>query len=124
MKKVEEDYKLIKKKKRERVSSYIIAVSLVLIVLLCLSNIFLREYFNENFLATIVILICIPLVASSYILYKSFYKSDNNRPQPLFIPKAYGPGLTINPNHPIGKFIWVIIGIGILALLFYSILHL
>lgn len=124
MKKVEEDYKLIKKRKRERISSYIIAVSLILIVLLCLSNIFLKNRFNENFLATIVILICIPLVASSYILYKSFYKTDNNAPQPLFIPKAYGPGLTINPNHPIGKIIWIIIGISILVLLFYSILSL
>lgn len=94
-------------------------MSLVLIVLLCLSNIFLKDHFNENILATIVILICIPLVASGYILYKSFYRTDNDGLQPLFIPKAYGPGLTINPNHPIGKIIWIIIGLGILGLLLF-----
>ena len=120
MKKVEKDYKIIKK---ERIASYITAISLLLIVLLSLSNIFLKKQLYENILATIVILISIPLVASSYILYKSFYKNESNVPQPLFIPKAYGLGLTINPNHPIGKIVWLLIGIGILGLLFYSILN-
>lgn len=93
-------------------------------MLLCLSNIFLQEHFNENFLATIVILICIPLVASCYILYKSFYKADDNGLQTLFISKAFRPRLIINPNHPIGQIIWIIIGIGIISLFFYSILNL
>lgn len=123
MKKVEDDYKLIKKKKTERIASYITASSLVLIVLLCLSDLFFKSQLNENILATIVILICIPLVISSYILYKSFYKRDDDGPQPLFIPKAYGPRLTINPNHSIGKIIWLGIGLGILTLLFYTILN-
>ncbi len=92
-------------------------------MLLSLSNIFFKKQLYENILATIVILISIPLVASSYILYKSFYKNESNVPQPLFIPKAYGLGLTINPNHPIGKIVWLLIGIGILGLLFYSILN-
>ncbi|WP_291293174.1 helix-turn-helix transcriptional regulator [Enterococcus sp.] len=119
MKKVEEDYKLIKKKRSERISHYIVVTSLLLIALICLVIVFLNDYVNENILGTIVILICIPLMGASYVVYKSFYQA--NGAQPLFIPKAYGIGLTINPNHPMGKVIWLLIGIGLLALLFSSI---
>ncbi|MHC9532902.1 hypothetical protein ACVPPR_05710 [Dellaglioa sp. L3N] len=111
MKEVDDNYKLIKRRKQERIASIVTAISFVLIALICFTGLFLKNRVNENFIALCVILICIPLTISNYILYKSFYPKAENVPQPLFIPKVYGLGITINPNHPVGKFLWILVGI-------------
>lgn len=124
MKEVEDNCTLIKRRKKERIASIVITISLILIALICFTGLFLKNSVNENFIALCVILICIPLTISNYILYKSLYTMEKNAPQPLFIPKAYGLGMTINPNHPVGKFLWILVGIAILVLLFYTIFNL
>ncbi|KAF1296219.1 hypothetical protein BAU15_10560 [Enterococcus sp. JM4C] len=123
MKKVDEDYKLIKKKRTERIATYIATLSIIAILLLSILSIFFGDKFNENIMGSLGIAVCIPLALSSYIIYKSFYKSDHKGPQPLFIPKAYGIGISINPNHPVGKLIWILLGVALVALLIYSLFY-
>ncbi|MGM0124029.1 hypothetical protein IGI37_001403 [Enterococcus sp. AZ194] len=122
MKKIEDDYRLIKQKKTERIASIITASSILLIIFICLIQLFLQSRVNDNIMGLLVIAICLPLAVSSYILYKSFYKKDEGTPQPLFVPKAYGIGITVNPNHPAGKLIWFLLGLMLLGLFIHALL--
>lgn len=61
----------------------------------------------------IILLGALILVVLSYFQYKHL---TNGQKYPLFVPKLYGFGLGINPNHPIGKLLWIVI---FLLLLFF-----
>lgn len=122
MKKVEEDYKLIEKKKKQKVIQLVAGITQILIVLLAALGIFLQDTLNENFVVLGIVILCVPLVISSYLIYYASYNPEKDSSNALFIPKAYGPGITINPNHPAGKLIWGVIILGVVALLVYNLI--
>ncbi|MFV0557567.1 MAG: hypothetical protein ACK5MW_02870 [Enterococcus sp.] len=66
---------------------------------------------NVKGLSIAIIILTFPLMASSYVIYKNAFQNqtDAKGRQPLFIPKVYGVGLSINPHHPLGKILWGVI---------------
>lgn len=124
MKKVEEDYKLIEKKKKQKISQYVVGGTQILIVLLAIMGFFLQGTLSDKWIVLAIVILCIPLVVSSYLIYYTSYNPEKESTNALFIPKAYGPGITINPKHPGGKLIWGIIVLSIGALLVYNLVNL
>ncbi|WP_265459519.1 helix-turn-helix domain-containing protein [Enterococcus sp. HY326] len=122
MKKVEKDYAMIARAKKARKLGRVVAALTIAVILICLSGNTLinQQILSEKWLVVIILTLCLPLEIFSYILYKTYFKDDSNPIQPLWVPKAYGVGLAINPNHFIGKFIWVVIFIFIFGLWFYA----
>ena len=56
---------------------------------------------------SVFIMVCVTaMFPLSYLKLKSFYHGDSKN---LFVPKSSGVGLTINPNHPLGKLVWIIL---------------
>lgn len=120
MEKVEEDYQLIENKQKEKLIQLIAGVTQLVIILLAATSFFFREAISERVFSLGILVLCVPLVISSYLIYYASYNKKENTSTALFIPKAFGPGVTINPSHPLGKVTWGVIVVGILTLLVYT----
>lgn len=124
MKKVEKDYEMINEQKRNKKLSRIVAITILLVMLIAVSGIFLQNYIDERLIALVIAILGLPLTIASYFIYQSFYKKDAHGPQSLFIPKLYGPGLSINPNHPAGKIIWLFLVLFLIGIICYALFDL
>lgn len=122
LEKVEEDYQLIKNKRKDRLVQLIAGATQLALILLAAASFFFREAISERIFALGMLVLCVPLVISSYLIYYASYHKEKTTTA-LFIPKAFGPGVTINPSHPLGKLIWGAIVVGILALLVYTLVN-
>lgn len=123
MEKIEEDYQLIENKRKDRLIQLIAGATQLALILLAAASFFFREAISERIFALGMLVLCVPLVISSYLIYYASYSKKENTSTALFIPKAFGPGVTINPSHPLGKLIWGAIVVGILALLVYTLVN-
>ena len=107
--KVTTDYQLINQAKKQRHLDYaLVAVILLLIATPLLAN-WLKTDFSDRLLTIIIIAITTVLVILSYYRSKSFFPNIPGTRPPLFVPRTFGVGLTINPNHPLGKLLWLTI---------------
>lgn len=123
MKKVENDYQMIESKRRKRWVTTGMVICIILMVILIIAALIIKDSKWNNWLAVAIAAVCLPLIVLTYFQYKSFFKKQpKGTPQPLFIPKMFGVGVSINPNHPIGKLIWVVLFLFIAGLLVYTII--
>ncbi|WP_314576288.1 helix-turn-helix domain-containing protein [Enterococcus gilvus] len=120
MKKMEDDSKSLKRQKKIKIANIILLFSLVLILTICILGSFLNNPLLNYWIPILALFLTITLLIASYIIYKGYFdvQKDISSSKSLFIPKMYGVGLTINPNNPIGKFIWLLLIIVLLALIF------
>ncbi len=120
MKKVKKDYQLIQKEKNAKwldrglIGSFLV----MLLPLACIPFIYTDR--QENILGVLILFLVFPLLFFSYLKYKTFFAAIDQKEQPLFIPKMYGIGISINPNHPIGKLIWFILILLLVGLLLFT----
>lgn len=126
MKKVEKDYALIERERRAQKLGRIVAGLTIAIMLTTVAGVALinQHILSEKWIVISILTLCIPLQVISYLLYKTHFNSDPNMPQPLWIPKVYGVGLSINPNSLIGKLVWFAIFIFLVGLWGYALFFL
>ena len=111
---------------KKEIANIITITCLLLLILTTFIGLFIIDFdsYTENkILSLIVLALCLILYGSSYVIYKSFFLEDK-RPgnqQPLFIPKIYGMGIALNPNHPVGRFIWIVLGVALFGLFVWRI---
>ncbi|USG01584.1 helix-turn-helix transcriptional regulator [Latilactobacillus sakei] len=107
--KVANDYQLINQQKKTHLLDYALLLTLSGLVIIILATIFFKSLVNEQLTGLLVLVFTTILVILSYFKTVQFYSKQPGNKQPLLIPKVVGIGLTINPNHPIGKIIWLFI---------------
>ncbi|WP_436667164.1 helix-turn-helix domain-containing protein [Latilactobacillus sakei] len=107
--KVANDYQLINRQKKSHLLDYSLLLSLSGLIILTLVTIFFKAQLNEPLMVLLVLIFTTSLVILSYFKTAQFYSNQPGNKQPLLIPKVVGIGLTINPNHPVGKIIWLAI---------------
>ena len=105
--KVANDYQLINQQKKTHLLDYALLLTLSGLVIIILATIFFKSLVNEQLTGLLVLVFTTILVILSYFKTVQFYSKQPGNKQPLLIPKVVGIGLTINPNHPIGKIIWL-----------------
>lgn len=109
MNEVKKDYALLaKSKKQKKVDHILICILLLLLALTVSSSFFDSPDTNSLFTFGLLLLITL-LITFSFYKYRSFYDPNDSTEQGLFIPKYFGMGLTVNPNHPVGKYLWFVI---------------
>ncbi|MDR2834541.1 MAG: hypothetical protein LBV67_12610 [Streptococcaceae bacterium] len=101
----------------QKILTAIAGISITIILITIIIRAIFQDSIPENTLILIILLAIIPLQISGYFLYKSFYPKKAGEPQSFFIPKFIGMGITINPNHPLGTAIWILIGLFVIVLL-------
>ncbi|AUX10957.1 XRE family transcriptional regulator [Latilactobacillus sakei] len=107
--KVANDYQLINRQKRGHLLDYVLLLTLSGLIMIALGPIFFKAQFNEQLTGFFVLIFTTVLVILSYFKTAQFYPKQPGTKQPFLIPKVVGIGLTINPNHPAGKIIWIVI---------------
>lgn len=100
-------------KLQEANKKYSITLSILTLLLLSLSIILsqlsLPTVLNK-FLSILLLIIAVVLMIVSYDFLKICYSIYRDTPNPpLFVPKVYGLGFSINPYHKYGKVIFLII---------------
>lgn len=55
----------------------------------------------------------------SILSYRQYQPDTTPKNQALFLPKAFGIGFGINPNHPVGRLIWYLIFVVVTALIVF-----
>lgn len=87
-----------------------IAISFVLLLFVFLLLLFIATIFKSllftKIFGGVAILLTALLTLVGYLFTKMSYKGIGVK-GPLFVPKALGVGITINPYHWLGKCIWL-----------------
>ena len=127
VKKIEKDYQKIANQKKLQRANKISIICLVWIILVAIIGPILiseNSWIQSKLFLLLIFVSCLVLLGSSYWIYKNYFLSDPRaeKGQPLFIPKMYGVGLSINPNHPLGKWLWVFITISVAGLFVWQLL--
>lgn len=123
MKQVKKDYELINTKKANKKYSLLIIVLTILILLFSLLGIPLvhNDVTLLNSITILIFLLSIVLLHVSVRFEKFAYQHYKEIPDsPLWVPKAFGYGVSINPYNKVGRILTIVILI-ILDLLFISI---
>ena len=127
VKKIEKDYQKIANQIKLQRANKISIICLVWIILVAIIGPILiseNSWIQNKLFLLLIFIPCLVLLGSSYWIYKNYFLSDPRaeKGQPLFIPKLYGVGLSINPNHPLGKWLWVFITISVAGLFVWQLL--
>lgn len=72
-------------------------------------------------ISVLLMVLTLLLIYLAYQLTKSYYAGLFDENSPLFIPKVFGVGITINPYNKIGRLIWIGLGIFIFFMLIWMI---
>ncbi len=96
-----------KKLQRANKISIICLIWIILVAIIGPILISENSWIQSKLFLLLIFIPCLVLLGSSYWIYKNYFLSDPRaeKGQPLFIPKMYGVGLSINPNHPLGKWL-------------------
>ncbi|MCH4171351.1 MAG: hypothetical protein LKF36_09015 [Lactobacillus sp.] len=65
---------------------------------------------TEKAIDVFSMIMMIPGIFFGFKVVQATYDKDKLAKGPLFIPKSFGYGLSINPYHPVGKVIWGLLG--------------
>lgn len=116
---------IMKKENKNSIINAIIVILLICLVALCVFASFNRSSFFNRWLPTILLFLLVPLLIVSYIAYRNYFYNNEKTAYStaFFIPKMYGIGITINPNHPLGKIIWILLILFIAGMAIYSIVQ-
>lgn len=110
MNKVQEDYELINTKKANKKYSVLLIILTVLILLI--SVVIIPLVTSNKILTKIVtafiLMLCIILIHVAVRFGKIVYKNYEGIPDsPLWVPKAFGYGISVNPYNKVGKIITI-----------------
>lgn len=131
MNKVQKDYELINTKKANKKYSVLLIVLIVLIVLMAVVIIPLVTSNKSltKFVTVFILMLSIILIHVTVKFGKVVYQNYEGMPNPpLWVPKAFGYGISVNPYNKVGKIITIaltvildlfFIGTGI-AILYFS----
>ena len=131
MNKVQKDYELINTKKANKKYSVLLIVLTVLIVLMAVVIIPLVTSNKSltKFVTVFILMLSIILIHVAVKFGKVVYQNYEGMPNPpLWVPKAFGYGISVNPYNKVGKIITIaltvildlfFIGTGI-AILYFS----
>lgn len=106
MKQVKKDYRLINKRKKDVWLDRLLIVGLTVGLSPLLWLPFVKSDEQSKWIGVFMMVCVTAMFPLSYLKLKSFYHGDSKN---LFVPKSSGVGLTINPNHPLGKLVWIIL---------------
>lgn len=130
MKKVKKDYELINTKKANKKYSIllIILTSLILLLSLLLIPLSQNNVTLLNGITIIILLLCILLLHVTVSFNKLAYQHYKGiMGSPLWVPKVFGYGLSINPYNKIGRILTIVLVIFrflfvalIIAILFFG----
>lgn len=112
MKKVKKDYELINTKKANKKYSIllIILTSLILLLSLLLIPLSQNNVTLLNGITIIIFLLCILLLHVTVSFNKLAYQHYKGiMDSPLWVPKAFGYGLSINPYNKIGRILTIVL---------------
>lgn len=71
----------------------------------------------DKYLALLGLIMVLPLLYFMWHILKIAYKDQKDNPTPpLWVPKVYGFGLSINPYHRFGKLIFILLAIVIVGI--------
>lgn len=122
VKQVEKDYEIINRRNNRNVYNNITIILMILILVLAVSVVGLRNTMYERYIGITILILCLGLIYSSYKVALKYYNDNGITSAQLLVPKIYGIGLAINPNHKYGKLIYLGLGVFFVGLLIYSIL--
>lgn len=123
MEKVKKDYKLIHKEKdNKKYQLYLMVILLLMFIPILFIPLFGKHVMVVKCIGIFVVLMSICLIYFSLKLVQTYYKDVADKNSPLFIPKAFGVGVTINPFNFWGKFIWLSLIIFLVGLVIKMIL--
>ncbi|MEF3843118.1 hypothetical protein RGT45_03315 [Enterococcus faecalis] len=64
------------------------------------------------------VIMVLPLLYFAWQILKIAYKDQKDNPTPpLWVPKVYGIGLSINPYHRFGKLIFILLAVLIVGII-------
>lgn len=124
MKQVKKDYELINTKKANKKYSIllIILTSLILLLSLLLLPLSQNNITLLNSITVLIFLLCILLLHVTVSFNKLAYQHYKGiSDSPLWVPKAFGYGLSINPYNKIGRILTIVLLI-LLDLLFIGLI--
>ena len=112
MKKVKKDYELINTKKANKKYSIllIILTSLILLLSLLLIPLSQNNVTLLNGITIVIFLLCILLLYVTVSFNKLAYQHYKGiMDSPLWVPKVFGYGLSINPYNKIGRILTIVL---------------
>lgn len=112
MKQVKKDYELINTKKANKKYSIllIILISLILLLSLLLLPLSQNNITLLNSITVLIFLLCILLLHVTVSFNKLAYQHYKGiSDSPLWVPKAFGYGLSINPYNKIGRILTIVL---------------
>ena len=110
MKQVKKDYELINTKKANKKYSIllIILISLILLLSLLLLPLSQNNITLLNSITVLIFLLCILLLHVTVSFNKLAYQHyEGIADSPLWVPKAFGYGVSINPYNKVGKILTI-----------------
>lgn len=108
MKKIKKDYEFIhKEKENKKYQLYLMVILLLMFIPILFIPLFGKHVMVVKYIGIFVVLMSICLLYFSLKLVQTYYKDVADKNGPLFIPKAFGIGITINPFNFWGKVIWL-----------------
>lgn len=119
IKQVKKDYQLINQKKDSRWLNRALGIVLALTLLPVAFTPFVQTDSQARWIGIIAMISALILIPLSYLKLKSFYHGDS---KDLFVPKSMGVGITINPNHPLGFLIWLVLEVTLFGFFIYMLL--
>jgi transcriptional regulator with XRE-family HTH domain len=119
MNQVKKDYQLINQKKDGKWLNRAMLILLGLTLLPVLFTPFATTAQESKFIGIWVMTFVLLLMPVSYLKLKSLYQGDVTD---LFVPKSTGLGITINPNHPLGFLLWLVLELVLLGFYVLTIL--
>ncbi len=108
MKKIKKDYEFIhKEKENKKYQLYLMVILLLMFIPILFIPLFGKHVMVVKYIGIFVVLMSICLLYFSLKLVQTYYKDVADKNGPLFIPKAFGIWITINPFNFWGKVIWL-----------------
>lgn len=108
-------------RKIKKIGVLVVCVAIVLLLALLITGLLLNKI-NSKWLGLGILSLCIVLEVVSYFLYRSNYSHSKNDASAVWVPKLSGIGVSVNPDTPLVKAIWLIVIIASIALWLYTLL--
>lgn len=114
---VRDDYQLINHAKRHHWIDKGLIISTIFLFIPILFTPFVHTRVQTIGMLIAVFVFIMALMYFSYRKYLSFFKNITRDRQPLIVPKIYGMGVGVNPRHPIGRLIWILIVVFVIVIM-------
>ncbi len=126
MNKIKKDYDLINIKKANKKYTKIIISLMVLIIIPCLILPIINPEKNKFIFIALLAISLISAIVLMFVGYQfqkeafKVYRGDKNAP--LFLPRTYGIGFSLNPYKSIGKWTYIFLTIFLIGITIFSLI--